>query len=114
MNQLQITVGEKLFEFDTFNCWVNKAQGWFQSSGYTARDSICVDTKGRICLSGREFGRARDEDAFPVTVYAAINDTPRKTRCPACEGVLLATQADTHIPDCLERHNAREVCNDIS
>lgn len=56
-------------QFSTFIEWVNKASSWltrhpdFNSQGFRA---ICFDTKGRLCRCGRDFMRARDEDAFPV------------------------------------------------
>ena len=62
-----IEVEEKLFEFSSFTKWVNKASSWFD--GIDLNKIICVDTKGRICVKGVEFMRARDEEAFPVSVY---------------------------------------------
>lgn len=68
-NQLFITVGPLLFEFTSFQEWVNKAQGWFERLG--GLRTVCVDAYGRVCVSGKEFQRAEDEKAFPVRVYAA-------------------------------------------
>lgn len=48
-------------QFDTFQHWVNAAQ-----RRIGGRDMVCVDSKGRRCLTGEEMHRARDEDAFPV------------------------------------------------
>lgn len=70
-NELTVTVGEFLFEFHSFAHWVNKAKSWFQNSGYRGDDCICIDAAGRICLCGAQFGRARDEETFPVKVYVA-------------------------------------------
>lgn len=50
-------------EFRSFDSWVNKATTWIN------RDAICVDAKGRRCLIGADFMRARDEDAFPVRFF---------------------------------------------
>lgn len=69
MPMVQVALGEKVFEFSSFTRWVNKAQGWFAAYGLTGRDVICLDTKGRICTIGADFMRARDDDAYPVTVY---------------------------------------------
>lgn len=66
---VQIEVGEKAFEFDSFSRWVNKAQGWFLQRGLTSKDVVCLDAKGRICRIGADFMRARDDDSFPVAVY---------------------------------------------
>lgn len=55
--------------FDTFTEWVNKASSWLtrhpEYDGKSFR-AICFDDKGRLCQIGRDFMRARDEDAFPV------------------------------------------------
>lgn len=74
MNEVTITVGAYLFQFDSHEDWVRSAQDRFRASGYSSSQTICVDAKGRVCLSGREFGRARDEGTFPVKVYDALND----------------------------------------
>ncbi len=51
-------------QFDTFTEWLNKASSWL-----TRRlpDRVaCFDSKGRLCSSGKDFMRARDEGTFPV------------------------------------------------
>lgn len=58
-------------EFGTFEQWVSKAKSWIGGTG-----AICVDAKGRRCLSGRDFARARDEGAFPVRFYHALGSEP--------------------------------------
>lgn len=73
-NVIMVIVGEFLFAFRSFNDWVNNAQSRFACYSATARNTICVDAKGRVCLSGKEFMRAHDEDAFPITVYWALCD----------------------------------------
>lgn len=50
-------------EFRNFNHWVNYA------SGRIDKNAVCIDTKGRRCLIGRDFMRARDEGAFPVRYF---------------------------------------------
>lgn len=59
-------------QFNTFNDWVNRASraigGREDSNGAPSR-AMCVDTKGRRCENGRDFMRARDEDAFPVRYF---------------------------------------------
>lgn len=52
-------------EFRSHSEWVNKASSWI---GFTG--AKCFDAKGRRCRMGADFGRARDEDAFPVKFYS--------------------------------------------
>lgn len=75
-------MGEQNQQFDNFDQWVNKASSWLTRYPLNKDGSdpaclsedhkpdwyraSCFDAKGRPCLSGREFMRARDEDAFPV------------------------------------------------
>lgn len=70
--QLTITVGELLFEFSSHARWVAKAQSWFRHSGVPYCKTICVDAKGRICPTGKEFMRADAEGAFPIKVYSVV------------------------------------------
>lgn len=69
MSLIQIEVGDKAFEFSTYSNWVNKARGWFEQRGLTGNDVVCLDAKNRICRSGRDFMRARDDGSFPIVVY---------------------------------------------
>lgn len=59
-------------QFDTFQDWVNHATraltGETNDMGMELK-AYCVDTKGRRCICGRDFQRARDEDAFPVRYF---------------------------------------------
>lgn len=68
-----IQLGPEAFRFDSFQQWVNKAQGWFQSRmperARAGRRYLALDAVGRVCLIGSDFHRARDEGAFPVVVY---------------------------------------------
>lgn len=65
-----LVVGEELFEFRSYSQWVNKAASWF--SGCKPNECICIDSAGRICRTGKQFMRARDEDTFPVKVYVEV------------------------------------------
>lgn len=67
--QRKLQLGAKLFEFSSFQHWVNKAKSWFANSGISTRETVCIDAVGRICTCGREFMRARDEGTYPITVY---------------------------------------------
>ncbi len=51
-------------EFINFAEWVNKAALWIGGT-----DPICADSLGRICRNGKDFIRARDENAFPVRFW---------------------------------------------
>lgn len=57
-------------EFKSFQEWVNKAPTWID------KDAVCIDAKGRRCLIGADFQRARDEDAFPVRFFWECEDHP--------------------------------------
>lgn len=50
-------------EFRSFDSWVNKASSWIDGK------AVCIDNKGRRCLNGGHFMRARDEDAFPIRFF---------------------------------------------
>lgn len=50
-------------EFRTFASWVAHAPSWID------RHAICIDAKGRRCLIGSDFQRARNENAFPVRYF---------------------------------------------
>lgn len=59
-------------QFDSFNDWVNHASraltGVTGSVGEELKP-FCVDAKGRRCHVGKDFMRARDEDAFPIRYF---------------------------------------------
>ena len=69
MPEITITTGTMLFEFTTFGAWVGKAASWYRNAGVRIDNTIAVDAVGRVCVSGSEMMRARDEDTFPVRVY---------------------------------------------
>ena len=66
--------GKKLFDFTSFNDWVNTAQRKFGSVGLRSNQYLCIDTQGNVCTKGKEFHTARDNGWFPVTVYQVIFD----------------------------------------
>lgn len=69
--KIEIEVGRELFRFSSFKNWVNMAQSLFRSEpGANMHTTVCIDAKGRICNSGREFRRAEEADAYPVRVFA--------------------------------------------
>ncbi len=71
-NRITVEVGDLLFDFGTFNIWVNSAQWKFQKAGVSSKNVLCVDQRGRILQKGIEFQRAKIDNAFPVNVYRAL------------------------------------------
>jgi hypothetical protein len=63
-----VVLGKFLFEFMTFQQWINVAQRWFRKYALD-KDTICLDEKGRVCTRGIHFQRARDENTFPIKCY---------------------------------------------
>lgn len=88
MPEITVRVEDEIFEFENYDQWVNKGQSWF--APYKAlsdhRYLMSVDAKGRICVWGWEFIRAKAEEAFPVKVYL-ITDRPEIKQCLADVGV---------------------------
>jgi len=76
----ELKLGAALFHFVTFSSWVNTASHAWADLGVRADDTLCIDTKGRICAIGRDFATARDEAAFPITVYLKRDDMPQYER----------------------------------
>ena len=59
-------------EFVSFQDWVNFAEPRLARSSDSNGNSlkaICVDALGRRCVNGRDFARARDDEAFPVRFF---------------------------------------------
>lgn len=69
MSTTPVHLGPAVIQFQSFSSWVNRAQHAWQAIGVRSDDTICLDAKGRMCRMGRDFMIARDEGAFPVTVY---------------------------------------------
>ena len=62
-------MSETAQSFNTFAAWVNKASSWLtRHPDYdpTSFRATCYDARGRLCKSGKDFMRARDENTFPV------------------------------------------------
>ncbi len=72
MTEVNIVLGEKLFEFPSLMKWEQKATGWFRSTGIKQSEMICIDTAGRICTCGRDFIRADKEGTYPIAVYDTV------------------------------------------
>lgn len=72
MAVIEITVGDELFSFPTFDNWCDTAQHKFGNAGVTSKDVLAVDARGRLCQKGAEFIRAKDDGTFPVRVYRLL------------------------------------------
>ncbi|KVO05601.1 hypothetical protein WJ69_23155 [Burkholderia ubonensis] len=61
-----LSTGEPVFrQFGSFQEWVNKASTWVNGG-------ICLDRHGNELRNGSGFMRARDTDAFPVTIMHRV------------------------------------------
>ena len=61
---------EPLFSFKSHADWVRHATKRFDEADHTSRDTICIDAKGRIVISGGGFRAAEASNAFPVNCYS--------------------------------------------
>ena len=71
-NKIEISAGKELFRFRNQQDWVNNASTRFPGNGVSAQETLCVDARGRICLTGNEFMRAEREKTYPIRVYRAV------------------------------------------
>jgi len=55
--------------FSCFEDWVNTA-----SRRIGGTNSLCVDSKDRVCRMGKDMMKARDESAFPVRYYFGLKN----------------------------------------
>lgn len=68
----KITVNaEYLFEFDSKQQWINKAQSWFANTGLmvNSENLVCISKDGDVLTCGLDFTAAEVMDAYPVKVY---------------------------------------------
>lgn len=69
MKKVTIQLGEQLFAFSSRREWINRGQRIWRVHRADSRNSICIDTKGRICTVGAHFMRAEADGSYPITVY---------------------------------------------
>ncbi len=69
-----IQLGRELFMFDGFNHWCDTAQAKFKSAKVSISQTVCLDSKGRICAWGEHFMQAAKDDAYPVRAYLIRDD----------------------------------------
>lgn len=63
---INISTGESVFrQFDSYQKWVSKGPTWVNGG-------ICLDRNGRQLKIGADMMRARDEQAFPVTIMHRV------------------------------------------
>lgn len=74
MPSLNIQVGKLLFSFSSQADWINHAPTRFRQCGLHLNETICLDAKGRICISGKQFRIAEEQQTYPVDVYAIEED----------------------------------------
>lgn len=77
--RLAIEAGERLFEFESKQDWINQAQRIWRFHQVRAEDTVCVDRLGRIVGWGAHFAAAERDDAYPIVVYrlrADMNPPP--------------------------------------
>ena len=60
-------------EFRSFEQWVNKGQSWLRGGSWQL-----VDARGRLCFTGADMMRARDEGAFPVVASPLLKLKSKK------------------------------------
>ncbi len=75
MRSKSIKIGRKLFEFATFDDWVDNARRRFgdyrASVDYLASQrTLSLDKQGRVCLHGKDFIRADEDRTYPIRVYS--------------------------------------------
>lgn len=71
---MDIKTGPKLFQFDSKQHWINKAQNIWKRHCVRASETILVDQRGRIVTIGKDFMTAERDDAYPIEVYLARED----------------------------------------
>ncbi len=69
-----IQPGPYLFEFSSYQDWVNRAHRLWRQHGVASDLTVCIDMNGRVCTFGRDFSVAENDGAYPVRVYMIRND----------------------------------------
>jgi hypothetical protein len=76
VNTVTVVLGERLFNFQSEQEWINRGQRPWKVHHATNGRAIAIDAKGRICQIGAHFMRATRENAYPVTIYRVQPDAP--------------------------------------
>jgi hypothetical protein len=72
MSHIQLIKTEYLFEFTSKEQWINKAQDWFAPYRSLADKTICLDTRGYVLTTGKDFADAEITQSYPVKVYRLV------------------------------------------
>lgn len=78
MPEVSVKTGEYLFQFRSFEDWVNHAKERFAGHNVNAGNTICLDAKGRIAVCGAQFIRSKADGSYPIRVYRAELPARRK------------------------------------
>ena len=70
-----VVLDRELFRFESYQRWVDKGKSWFVNCDVRSSRTLYLDAKGRVVLTGAEFMRAKDDDAYPIVAYdiGAVN-----------------------------------------
>lgn len=74
MPKITVNVGEEVFSFSDFEDWCATAKWKFEDASLRSCNAICIDTRGRVCQTGIEFMRARDDRSYPIRVFKTLCD----------------------------------------
>lgn len=85
VNQLEITVGVLMFQFESYAHWAETAAGLYGDCGLLLEETIAVDSGGRVVRFGSDFIYAQRLKSYPVKVYAAS---------PRSKPLIVAHEAD--------------------
>lgn len=72
MPNVNVQLGDMLFDFSSEQDWVNHARFRFETCGVPRGNYISIDAAGRVCTKGAEFMRATRENTYPITVYKLL------------------------------------------
>lgn len=85
VNQLEIKVGVLMFQFESYDHWVDSAERLYKNCGLLLDETIAVDSGGRVVRFGSDFIYAQRLKSYPVKVYAAS---------PRSKPLIVAHEAD--------------------
>lgn len=77
--RIAIEPGERLFQFDSKQEWINHASRIWRFHGVSTLDTVCVDALGRLVNIGKHFADAERDRAYPIVVYRLRADMNRNT-----------------------------------
>src|SRR5690606_37499250 len=84
--RIAIEPGERLFQFDSKQEWINHASRIWRFHGVRSEDTVCVDALGRLVNIGKHFADAERDRAYPIVVYRLRADMNRNTGAAQQQG----------------------------